>query len=177
MTARCLSVIVSPLRKRFLLLSAVLSLSCSAASADDQQAILNLFGEFMGQAIQQSLRAEWAKVPPDQMFCINLGLSKQGASLQQLISAGVAPNDPRLSGLRATCNRISGGQLRQNVSCPIQVSDGEFTSWCNEDFAQKTTDGTITRLNRQDAVQMAFSDAGVITSLFERGDARTRRMQ
>ena len=110
MTARCLSVIVSPLRKRFLLLSAVLSLSCSAASADDQQAILNLFGEFMGQAIQQSLRAEWAKVPPDQMFCINLGLSKQGASLQQLISAGVAPNDPRLS----ACAPLATGYLEAN---------------------------------------------------------------
>jgi hypothetical protein len=159
------------------LVGAILILSSQSTLGQDQQAIMNLFGAIMGQAIQQALRAEWARVPPDQMFCINLGLSKQGASLQQLISAGVPPNDPRLSGLRATCNRIAGSQLRQDVSCPIQGPSGEFISWCNEDFAQKASDGSITRLNREDAIQMALSDQGTITSLFERGDAKVRRMQ
>jgi hypothetical protein len=160
------------------LLAAILGATTSApVAAQDQRAIINLFGGLIGQAIQQSLRAEWAKFPPDQMSCINFGLSRQGASLQQLISAGVPPDDPRLSGPRATCDRIAGTQLKQQVSCPIEGPAGQFVSWCDEDFAQATSDGTAARLGRQDVIRLAFSDQGVSTSLFERADARTRRMQ
>ena len=160
------------------LLAAILGAATSApVAAQDQRAIINLFGGLIGQAIQQSLRADWAKLPPDQVSCINFGLSRQGASLQQLISAGVPPDDPRLSGLRATCDRIAGTQLKQQVSCPIEGPAGQFVSWCDEDFAQASSDGAVARLGRQDAIRLAFSDQGVSTSLFERADARTRRMQ
>ena len=170
---------VMPLRTRLIvLLGAILGAATSApVAAQDQRAIINLFGGLIGQAIQQSLRAEWAKIPPDQMSCINLGLSRQGESLQQLISAGVPPNDPRISGLRATCDRIAGSQLKQQISCPVDGPAGQFVSWCDEDFAQEAGDGTVRRLGRPDAIRLAFSDQGVTTSLFERADAQTRRMQ
>jgi hypothetical protein len=170
---------VAPSRTSLIvLLAAVLgAITSTPVAAQDQRAIINLFGGLIGQAIQQSLRTEWAKLPPDQMSCINLGLSRQGASLQQLISSVVPPDDPRLSGLRATCDKIAVSQLKQQISCPVEGPAGQFVSWCDEDFAQETGDGTVARLGRQDAIRLAFSDRGVTTSLFERADARTRRMQ
>jgi hypothetical protein len=170
---------VAPSRTSLIvLLAAVLgAITSTPVAAQDQRAIINLFGGLIGQAIQQSLRTEWAKLPPDQMSCINLGLSRHGASLQQLISSGVPPDDPRLSGLRATCDKIAVSQLKQQISCPVEGPAGQFVSWCDEDFAQETGDGTVARLGRQDAIRLAFSDRGVTTSLFERADARTRRMQ
>ncbi len=53
--------------------------------------------------MQQAVQAEWRKLPPAEISCLDQGLRQQGASVDALVDRGVFPSDPRLSPLLAGC--------------------------------------------------------------------------
>lgn len=57
----------------------------------------------MRAAIIDHARAEWSKIPPDELSCVKQSLQQQGYSIDGLIQDGVVPGDPRVSGIRSGC--------------------------------------------------------------------------
>lgn len=145
------------------------------APAQDLRGLENLFGGVVGAAIEEQSRAEWMQLSREDQACINLGLRREGANLSQFIRAGIPPSDGRVASIRATCSAVIDRKLRRNVDCTINTAAGAFASRCDEDFA--SGDDSKLRISQADAVQQAFTERGVQTSLFERPDAQNRREQ
>jgi hypothetical protein len=61
----------------------------------------------------QATQAAWAKLPSEEVGCINDALHQQGGSVEALIQMGVLPSDPRLANERSTCQKQSERQEPQ----------------------------------------------------------------
>jgi TonB family protein len=98
---RQVSFIASRQRLAFLcVLPLVLSTSAFAQNAND---FMRTFGGIVQQAMVQAAQAEWRRLPPNELSCVDQGLRQQGASVDALANRGVLPSDPRLRQLRANC--------------------------------------------------------------------------
>jgi len=84
--------------KYWFLATLLLVMGAEQVSAQNANSFLNLFGRTAPPA-----QAEWRKVPRDEIGCIERALAPQRTNVQTLIAQGVAPNDPRLSQVRARC--------------------------------------------------------------------------
>jgi hypothetical protein len=73
------------------------------ASAQNANNLMNLFGGIMQAAIMQAALAEWEKLPPEELSCIDQTLQQRGLSVRSLMQQGVTPLDIRLSDVRALC--------------------------------------------------------------------------
>ena len=131
----------------------------------------------MGAAIVQSVRAEWNRLPADELDCIQATLAQQGASVDRMIQSGVQPNDPRISRIRSACENILFRELRTNVECQMDTPAGQVTSFCDEDYARSTGQGIFQRISKGDAALTGRDGQPPLTALFERADARSRREQ
>ena len=69
--------------------------------------MINLFGGLMRGALIEGARAEWRKVRPAELACIEQQLLSQGISTAALAQQGVFPNDGRVAGIRANCARAT----------------------------------------------------------------------
>lgn len=78
----------------------VLSTSVVAQNAGD---FMNMFGGLMRAAIIEHARAEWSKLSTNETECIEQGLQLQGYSIDVMVQNGIAPQDPRVSGIRGGC--------------------------------------------------------------------------
>ena len=74
-----------------------------AASAQSAREIMDLFGGVMRSAIAQAAQAEWRKLPPAEMACVDQALRNRNSGLQRIIEQGIAPSHPRVSDIRLTC--------------------------------------------------------------------------
>ena len=99
-------------------LSFALSTSAVAQNAGD---FMNMFGGLMRAAIIEHARAEWSKLSANETECIEQGLQPQGYSIDVMVQNGIAPQDPRVSGIRAGC------EARQ-YRCPPRAK-ARTTSW------------------------------------------------
>jgi hypothetical protein len=63
-----------------------------AQSARD---IMNIFGAIVQSTMVQATQAEWKKLPPNDISCVDQTLRQRGISLQALISSGITPSDTR----------------------------------------------------------------------------------
>jgi uncharacterized protein len=154
----------------------IASIIPSLGQAQDAQAIVNIVGGIMGAAMVQHAREEWSHLPPAEASCLQQGLARHGISYAALARAGVSPSDPRLAEVHAVCDKFAGRALRRNVECPFNGPQGHFITRCDEGFAAETPQGFL-RVSEQDAVASAFSNRPATTSLFERADARSRRLE
>src|SRR5437870_5651613 len=73
------------------------------ASAQSGREIIDMFGGMLRSVIQQQVIAEWRKLPPDEVTCIDENLRQKGQSLETLFQQGVYPSDPALFVIRAQC--------------------------------------------------------------------------
>jgi uncharacterized protein len=151
--------------------------SVSPAQAQNSQGILNLFGGAMGAAMVQSVRAEWSRLPADELNCIQAAVAQQGGSIERLIQNGIQPNDPRISRVRQSCENILFRELRTNIECQMNTPAGQVTSFCDEDYARNIGQGSFQRISKSDAAVAARDGQPPITALFERADAHSRREQ
>src|SRR5262252_4116959 len=85
---------------------------CLAQSARD---VMNIFGAIMQSAMVQATQAEWRKLPPARLSCVDEALRQRGISLQVLISNGVNPSDTRISDVLASCRSQSDLQQLANT--------------------------------------------------------------
>jgi len=70
----------------------------------------------MQPATVQATQAAWAKLPSNEVGCINDALYQQGGSLEALIQRGVLPSDPRLANERSNCQKQPERQGPQPTS-------------------------------------------------------------
>ena len=80
-----------------------LVLSVGAASSQNINNFMNLFGGIMQQAMIQAVRLEWSKIPATEIVCIDQALGQQGANVETLVRQGITPSDMRIAQLRANC--------------------------------------------------------------------------
>jgi hypothetical protein len=84
--------------KYWFLATLLLVVGVEQASAQSANPFANLFGQSAPPT-----QAEWRKVARDEIGCIDRALAPQRTNVQTLAQQGVAPNDPRLSQVRARC--------------------------------------------------------------------------
>jgi tetratricopeptide (TPR) repeat protein len=73
------------------------------ASAQNTNALINMFSGIMQTAMIQAAQAEWRKISPSEIACIDQSLRGQGLSVLLLMQHAISPLDPRLSVVRSTC--------------------------------------------------------------------------
>lgn len=78
-------------------------LTCEAAFAQSGSDIVNIFGGLVQTAISQAIQAEWRKLPPAEISCIDENLRQRGTSVGQVAQQGFSPNDGRLAEVRRFC--------------------------------------------------------------------------
>ena len=158
------------------LLSILLAIP-TIAQAQNAQALVNMFGGMIGAAMLQQAREQWSRLPPSEASCLQQGLARHGISYSAVLRAGIPPSDPRFADVRAVCDRITERPLRQNVDCPISTPQGQFSSRCDEAYVIERPQGSEMKVSEEDAVASVFSNTPATIGLFERGDARSRRLE
>ena len=95
------------MRRRLTALGVLFSVGfgCEGAFAQSGSDIINIFGGLVQTAISQAIQAEWRKIPPAEISCIDENLRQRGTSIGQLAQQGFSPNDARLSDVRSFCRR------------------------------------------------------------------------
>ena len=91
------------LRALALLIHFSLLVSSGSTSAQNANAIFNMFSGIMQSAMIQAAQAEWRKVSPSEIACIDQSLRGQGASVLLLMQHAVSPLDPRIAAVRSAC--------------------------------------------------------------------------
>ena len=83
--------------------------------------LMNMFTAIMGAAIVNNARIEWSKVSANQTACIEGALRQKGTSIGGLIQNGIAPNDPRIAGIRVDCR--TAALSPSNVVPPVAAAN------------------------------------------------------
>jgi len=69
--------------------------------------LLTIFGGDRHRATRQAAEAEWRRLPPVEMACIDRGLRRKGSSIEALVRRGVKPSAARLIELRSSCRQFA----------------------------------------------------------------------
>ena len=83
--------------------------------------VINMFGAIMRAAMVDHARTEWARLPHNELSCMDQALQKQGYSIDALVQRGIPPTDPRVSNIHIGCqtstapNTSLGNENTQNV--------------------------------------------------------------
>ncbi|MGZ8371997.1 MAG: hypothetical protein ACXW3G_03765 [Rhodoplanes sp.] len=93
-----------------------------SASAQGARSILDYFRGTQPAATQPSRPSEWAKIPANELDCIDQELRKDGTSAKALRQRGVAPTDERVAKLRSECRK----QLSQAAQPARAQSSSDF---------------------------------------------------
>ena len=93
-----------------------------SASAQGARSILDYFRGTQPAATQPSRPSEWAKIPANELDCIDQELRKEGTSAKALRQRGVAPTDERVAKLRSECRK----QLSQAAQPARAQSSSDF---------------------------------------------------
>ena len=95
-------------------------LGCTLSMAQNANDVVNIFGGLMRSAIAQATQAEWKKLPPNEIVCIDQALRQRGASVAAVAQEGVTPSDQRIAGVRAACQAQARGQTPPIATSPIK---------------------------------------------------------
>jgi TPR repeat protein len=110
-------------------------ISGSTASAQSASNIINLFSGLVGTAITQATIAEWQRVRPDELQCIDQRLGQVGLSIRAAIQQGMMPNDPRLASARLAC-RNDIGLTSPSFDCTRATLPDERSICSNPELAR-----------------------------------------
>lgn len=134
------------------------SLALGAGNARAQaEAVFGLVGGMIAAAQAQAAAQAWAQQPELQRYCLDRGLSRQGASIERLIRAGIVPTDPRLNSLFSQCARLDPSQLKSGYRCTIVDESGSpVGSICNQRFARQESNGRHQILDARAAIDLHF---------------------
>lgn len=81
-------------------------LTCEPVLAQSGSDIVNIFGGLVQTAISQATQAEWRKLSPAEMSCIDENLRQRGLSIGQAVQQGITPSDGRLAEVRRFCRSV-----------------------------------------------------------------------
>jgi hypothetical protein len=75
------------------------------ALAQNINDLLTIFGGDRQRALRHAALAEWRRLPPAEIACIDQGLRQKGSSADALVRRGVKPSAAGLAELRSGCHR------------------------------------------------------------------------
>lgn len=81
----------------------ILIASLPQVASGQQREIFELFGGMIRSGIAAATQADWERLPGSEVACVDGALRQRGSSINEMISQGVSPSDPRVSGLRSQC--------------------------------------------------------------------------
>ena len=87
----------------------------SPALAQNARDIMGVFGAIMQSTMVQATQAEWRKLPPASLSCVDETLRRRGIGLQALISEGITPSDSRISPVLMSCRSQAEAQQFANT--------------------------------------------------------------
>jgi hypothetical protein len=90
------------------------------AGAQNLNDLLRIFGGDKQQAARQA-QAEWHRLRPAEVACIDQRLRRKGSGVEALIRRGVKPSATRLIELRSSCREFAGGV--QTDTAPALAGD------------------------------------------------------
>ena len=102
----------------------------SGASAQSLERIFQDIGH-LGQPRRAAIRAEWEKISPGEILCVDNRLRRARRSVNTLIDRGIGPTDNRVTGIVSDC-RAGGDPDSSNVRqrrASIAVSRPSRTKW------------------------------------------------
>ena len=145
----------------FTLFVLALASASAPASAQSDNPLGNILGGVLGSIIQGAAKAEWEKLAPAKLQCMELGLKSQNTSVQTLIQGGVKPSDNRLQPIHQICDSVLGRQLRTNFDCSLPLSTGgTLATKCSEEFVA-VIDGNKKKLEPVEAMHVMFNGGNV----------------
>ncbi len=138
-----------------------------------------LISATMPTASAQSRQAQkgWAQISEPVRACLNTTLESKKLTVEQLVAAGIAPSDERISPLVTSCNQIMAAQLQTNIPCNVTNSKGQqVQSICNQVFA-KDENGQIFEVSRDDFLRAAGNGEKVQIAILETSVANAARLE
>jgi hypothetical protein len=111
--------------RKFVIYTALLFVLSTSdqARAQVRGDLMNMFTAIMGAAIVNNARIEWSKVSANQTACIEGALRQQGTSIGGLIQNGIAPNDPRIAGIRVDCRTAALSPSNVVPNAPVAAAN------------------------------------------------------
>jgi tetratricopeptide (TPR) repeat protein len=100
----------------------VFSVPAKSALAQSARDIINMFGAIVQSTMAQAAQAEWRKLAPAAVSCVDQTLRQRGISLQALINNGIAPSDSRVSYILASCRSQANTDFYRTVVNPSKYS-------------------------------------------------------
>ena len=86
------------------LMAAMFSAAASAVNAND--AVKDLFGAFLGGAVQNAAQAKWKEIPSEKLQCMQIGVTSKNVKIEDLIKKGIMPDDKRLQAFHKVCDTL-----------------------------------------------------------------------
>ena len=157
----------------------IASTSPSFAQAGNQStigALGNLFGALAQAGAKAKAEKGWAQVNPQMTQCVNTMLSGKNINVDQLVAAGMAPNDQRIAPIIAACNQFLNSKPRTNFACTVQNAKGQqVATTCNESYA-KEVNGSLVALSGDDVLRAAANGDKLVAANFETVEAQNARL-
>jgi tetratricopeptide (TPR) repeat protein len=102
----------------YLLAAFGFAIPATQAIAQNVRDFMNMFGGIIRSAVVQATQAEWRKLNPAEVSCVDQTLRQRGISLQALIQNGITPSDNRISEVLGSCRFQIASQ--EPINLPFQ---------------------------------------------------------
>jgi antitoxin component YwqK of YwqJK toxin-antitoxin module len=153
------------LKKRIVLLLSIscLIISANISSVKAQNDIIKMFGNILGGAVVETTKKEWAKLSPEKLQCMQIGLKIKGAPLENLIKKGIKPSDQRIAAFHKNCDNVLNKKLRTDFQCQLKDKQGNMVNTRCDEYLVIVKNGQISRVNKQQAIVALFNGIQVNT--------------
>lgn len=164
-----------------LLLAALAAATLGATPAAAQtngtaNAVAGLFGALIQGAQQSAARKSWQAVTPEARSCVDTAISGKGLTVDQLVQAGIKPDDARVARITNFCQAVMARQLREDFPCQANDDSGQAVQTrCAEVFAERTG-GRLRPVDRDTFIRLAASGGTVEVATTEMPAARDARL-
>lgn len=125
----------------------------------------------------QNSEQGWQSLTPAEYFCMELLLEKSDMSIEQMINAEIRPDDEIIATKRKSCNDFVNRKMEKSTECRLNVDGRTFSTWCDESYSIRNSDGQATRIEGNDATRLWAEDEKIFIDRFERNDAKARRLE
>jgi hypothetical protein len=98
------------------------------ALAQNINDLLTIFGGGRPQGTRQAAQAEWRRLPPAEIACIDQRLQRKGSSVEALVRRGVKPSAGRLIELRSSCRQFVESVQTDTAPALARDATGSSTS-------------------------------------------------
>ena len=125
----------------------------------------------------QNSEQGWQSLTPAEYFCMESLLEKSDMSIEQMINAEIGPDDEIIATKRKSCNDFVNRKMEKSTECRLNVDGRTFSTWCDESYSIRNSDGQATRIEGNDATRLWAEDEKIFIDRFERNDAKARRLE